>query len=73
MMGRRAHGDAQQSEIGLIGTSGLLVTYLLNWRAERYEGECKQAFGGGLLAASSACRPVFCRHFLFPQNILLMR
>lgn len=35
MMGRRAHGDAQQSEIGLIGTSGLLVTYLLNWRAER--------------------------------------
>lgn len=35
MMGRRVHGDAQQSEIDLIGTSGLLVTYLLNWRAKR--------------------------------------
>lgn len=35
MMGRRVHGDAQQSEIALIGTSGLPVTYLPNWRAKR--------------------------------------
>lgn len=35
MMERRVHGDAPQSEISLIGTSGLLVTYLLNRLAKR--------------------------------------
>lgn len=40
--GEGAHGDVQQSEIGLIGTSCLLVTYLLNWRAEKWEGEYKR-------------------------------
>lgn len=41
MMGKRVHSDVQGSEICVIGTSCLLVTYLLNWRAKRWEGECK--------------------------------
>lgn len=41
MMGRRVHGDVQGSKIGVIGTSCPLVTFLLNWRAERWEGEYK--------------------------------
>lgn len=40
--GEGVHGYVQQSEIGLIGTSCLLVTYLLNWCAEKWEGEHKR-------------------------------
>lgn len=42
MMGGRVHGNTQQSEIDLIGTTGLLLTYLLNWHVEGWEGESKQ-------------------------------
>lgn len=41
MMGRRVHSDVQRSQICVIGTSCLLVTYLLNWPAKRWEGEYK--------------------------------
>lgn len=41
MMGRRVYSDVQGSEICVIGTSCLLVTYLLNWPAKRWEGEHK--------------------------------
>lgn len=49
--GEGVRGDVQQSEIGLIGTSCLLVTYLLNWRAEKWEGEWKR----GDLCDGSVC------------------
>lgn len=46
MMGCLIRGDVQQRYIRLIGAFALLVTYLLNWRAEEL-WKCKPVSGTG--------------------------